>query len=92
LTIGRATAGSYEGLCGGKKKKVVLPNSHFEILIPLHASHWIYSSPATYEKGWGLPPDIEVTGTIDDFLSGKDLCLELALHELANGLRRSGVK
>ena len=85
LTIGQPTPGSYDGLCGGNKRRVLLPNSHFEIHIPLHASIRTYISTNNYHKGEGIPPDIKVDKRIDDLLSGKDLALELALNKIKNG-------
>jgi C-terminal processing protease CtpA/Prc len=86
LTLGQPTSGSYDGLCGGNKRKVLMPNSRFEIRIPLHASLRTYVSASNYNKGEGFPPDIKVSENINDFLSGKDLALELALDKIKSGL------
>jgi hypothetical protein len=86
LTIGRSTPGSYNGLCGGKKRKVLLLNSRFEIQIPLHTSTWTYSRPVNYHVGEGFPPDFEVDESIDDILSAKDPAMELALNKIKYGL------
>jgi hypothetical protein len=86
LTIGRPTPGSFNGLCGGNKRKVMLPNCHFEIQIPLHASHWTYSETVSYHQGAGFPPDFEVNESIDDILTGKDPAMELALDKIKQGL------
>jgi C-terminal processing protease CtpA/Prc len=85
LTIGQPTAGSYDGLCGGSKRKVVLPNSRFEIQIPLHSSRRTYVNGGNYNIGEGFPPDIKITESIDSFLSGKDLALEMALDQISKG-------
>ncbi len=85
LTIGQPTPGSYDGLCGGNKRKVLLPHSQFEIRIPLHAGLRTYVAPVNYRKGEGLPPDIRVDENINDVLSGKDSMLELALDKIRNG-------
>lgn len=87
LIIGRHTAGSYEGLCSGNKRKIVLRNSMFEIHIPLHASYRSYSTPTTYKQGVGIPTDVEVDETIDDILAGIDLPMEVALDRINNQIR-----
>lgn len=79
LTIGLPTAGSYNGLCGGKKRKVILPNSGFEIIIPLHATIWAFSKQKDYQMGYGLPPDIHQDETIDDLIAGRDVAMQVAL-------------
>ena len=86
LTIGQPTPGSYDGLCGGNKRKVLLPNSYFEIRIPLHASPRTYIGTNNYRKGEGLPPDIKVDENIESILSDKDSVLELALEKIKDGL------
>jgi hypothetical protein len=87
LTMGQPTPGSYEGLCGGNKRRIALPNSHFEIRIPLHASLRTYIVAMKDQKGEGLSPDIKVDVNINDVLSGKDSTLLLALDRIRNGLR-----
>jgi hypothetical protein len=85
LTIGRSTPGSYNGLCGGNKRKIVLPNARFEIQIPLHASRWHYSRATNYKIGEGFPPDIQVDENIEDILLGKDSAMEAALDKMREG-------
>jgi hypothetical protein len=82
LTIGRATPGSDNGLCGGNKKRIVLPNSHFEINIPLHASTWTFIGKFNHQPGQGFAPDIRVDETIEDLLSGKDVPMQVALKTI----------
>jgi hypothetical protein len=82
LTIGRPTPGSYDGLCSGNKRKIILKNSNFEIRIPLHASYRSYLTPTNYKQGVGIPPDIEVDETIEDILAGIDLPMEVALDRI----------
>jgi hypothetical protein len=84
LTMGQPTPGSYEGLCGGNKRRIILPNSHFEIRIPLHASHRTYITPVHDQKGEGLSLDIKVDVNIDDVVSGKDAALVTALEGIKN--------
>jgi hypothetical protein len=81
-TIGRPTPGSYDGLCSGNKRKIILKNSKFEIRIPLHASYRAYLSMPTYKQGAGLPPDIAVDETIEDILAGIDLAMEIAVDKI----------
>jgi hypothetical protein len=82
LTIGRATPGSYDGLCGGNKRKIVLPNSHFEMQIPLHAAHWTFTDKRKELVGHGFSPDVPVDESIDDIVIGKDSILDVALKKL----------
>jgi C-terminal processing protease CtpA/Prc len=86
LTIGRSTPGCYKRLCGGKKRRLVLPNSRHEIRIPLNASYRTYKDKVDYIEGEGLPPDIKVEENIDDILKGKDSAIELAISKLREGL------
>lgn len=83
LTIGRPTSGSYDGLCGGNKRKLVLQNSRFVINIPLHAENWTYQKLKIYQEGHGLPPDIQVDESIDDTLAGKDVVMQVALDRIS---------
>jgi hypothetical protein len=82
LTIGRSTPGSYNGLCGGNKRKIVLRSSHLEIHIPLHASNWTYTKNVNYQMGNGFPPDVQVDESIDDILAGRDSAMQVALDKL----------
>lgn len=82
LTIGRPTSGSYNGLCGGNKRKIMLPASHFEIHIPLHASNWTYTKDINYQVGNGFPPDVQVDESIDDILAGRDSAMQVALDKI----------
>jgi C-terminal processing protease CtpA/Prc len=86
LTIGRNTPGCYKGLCGGNKHRLILPNSHHEIRIPLHASLGTYKDKADYIEGEGFPPDIRVEENIDDIIRGKDTAMELAVTKSKSGL------
>jgi hypothetical protein len=83
LTIGRHTSGSYNGLCGGNKRKIVLPNSRFEINIPLHAENWTFNNATPYQAGQGFPPDIQVEESIDDIMGGKDAVMQVALERFS---------
>ena len=82
LTIGRSTSGSYNGLCGGNKRKIMLPNSDFEINVPLHAMNWTYSKVMNYQQGEGFPPDVQVDESVDDILAGRDAAMQVALDKL----------
>jgi hypothetical protein len=85
LTIGHSTPGSFNGLCGGNKRKIILSNSKFEIQIPLHASTWTFTRAFDLKVGEGFSPDIKIEENIDDILAGKDQAMELALRKLKNG-------
>jgi C-terminal processing protease CtpA/Prc len=82
LTIGQSTPGCFKGLCGGKKRTLVLPNSRHEIRIPLHATKRNYKHKVYFVEGEGFPPDIKVEEDIDDILNGKDSAMELAIGKL----------
>jgi hypothetical protein len=82
--VGRATPGCFKGLCGGKKHKVVLPNSGFEIRIPMHASPRFYADPAKYKEGEGFAPDFNVEENLEDILDGKDTQKEFAIGLIKN--------
>jgi hypothetical protein len=82
LTIGQPTPGSYNGFCGGNKRKVILPHSKFEIRIPLHAFNWRYTTKENYREGEGFPPDFKVSVSINDVLNGQDPALALALSKI----------
>jgi hypothetical protein len=82
LVIGQPTPGSFNGLTGGKKRRVVLPNSRFQIQIPMYASHWSLNHATNYHEGGGFPPDFAIEENIEAFLSGRDLAMELALDKM----------
>jgi len=79
LTIGQATPGSANGLCGGNKHKLVLPHSRLELSIPLHKTLFDNATGAAPKQGEGYPPDFTISETIDDFLQKKDRVMEAAL-------------
>jgi hypothetical protein len=79
LIVGSATPGCFKGLCGGKKHKLVLPNSKFEILIPMHASKGIHDYGLNLKPGEGFPPDFHIKDNIDDIVQGRDAAMIFAL-------------
>lgn len=84
ITVGASTPGCYKGLCGGKKYHLVLPNSGFEISIPMHKGVYKNTSGVNYIEGQGYPPDFKVGEKIEDLLKGRDTALEFALDEIRN--------
>jgi len=82
--VGRATPGCFKGLCGGKKHKLVLPNSRFEIQIPMYASPRTYDVQVNYKEGEGFPPDFDIEEQINDVLEGKDAAKEFAIKLIQN--------
>jgi C-terminal processing protease CtpA/Prc len=77
--VGQATPGCFKGLCGGKKHRLVMPNSRFEIRIPMHASPRTYDAQVNYTEGEGFPPDFRIEEKIKDILEGKDAMKEFAV-------------
>lgn len=82
--VGRATPGCYRGLCGGKKHKLVMPNSRFEIRIPMNASPRIFDYQTNYKEGEGFTPDFRVEEDVNDILEGKDAIKSYALKLIQN--------
>ncbi|HYF69502.1 MAG TPA: S41 family peptidase [Ohtaekwangia sp.] len=85
IIVGKSTPGCYKGLTGGKKRRLVLPNSRHEIRIPMYASLRTYTEQLPYEEGEGFPPDFKVQENINEILAGKDLVVELALEKYSRG-------
>jgi hypothetical protein len=84
MIIGQSTAGCYRGLTGGKKHRLILPNSRHNIWIPMYASKRTYTNKLNCKEGEGLPPDFKVEENINAILAGKDLALELTLDKIKN--------
>lgn len=71
--VGETTGGSQQGINGGEFFFLTLPNSKFEIDLPL-----IYAYHANKED-IGIKPDYEVKSTQKDINKGKDTQLEFVL-------------
>ncbi len=82
ITIGRSTPGCAKYLCGGKKHKLILPNSKFKINIPMNPSVHTDSINLKYKVGEGYPPDFRVEDDINALLAGKDVVMEFALSKI----------
>lgn len=87
MIIGQPTPGCYIGLTGGKKHRLILPNSHHDIRIPMYASIRTYTSKLNCKEGEGFPPNFKVEKNINAILAGKDLVLEHALDKIKNDER-----
>ena len=72
--VGETTGGSQQGINGGEFFFLTLPNSKFEIDLPL-----IYSYHANKED-IGIKPDYEVNSTQKDISNSKDTQLEFILN------------
>jgi len=72
--VGETTGGSQQGINGGEFFFLTLPNSKFEIDLPL-----IYSYHANKED-IGIKPDYEVNSSQRDISNGKDTQLEFILN------------
>lgn len=57
FVVGRETGGNKSGSDGGQILRVTLPNTGFQLMIPLL---WAYSVDKQGNNGYGLKPDIEV--------------------------------
>jgi hypothetical protein len=82
LTIGRPTPGCMKYLCGGKKHKLVLPNSKFQLNIPMHPSIRVNPDTTIVELGKGYQPDHYVEDDINALLRGEDAVMEFALNKI----------
>ena len=76
--VGETTGGSQQGINGGEFFFLTLPNSKFEIDLPL-----IYSYHANKED-IGIKPDYEVKSTQKDISKSKDTQLEFILNLIKN--------
>lgn len=74
--VGQPTGGSAEGPTGGQIFFLKLPNSGITVRVPTKLST---TNVATFQRGYGVSPDVEVTPTAEDFLAGRDPVLEAAL-------------
>ncbi|MFC0513726.1 S41 family peptidase [Mucilaginibacter angelicae] len=57
FVVGRETGGNKSGSDGGQILSVTLPNTRFQLIIPLL---WAYSVDKQENNGYGLKPDIEI--------------------------------
>jgi len=80
ITIGGSTPGCYKGLCGGKKHHLILPNSKFEIRVPMHKTTYNNIPGVNYIEGQGYPADFKIEERIEDIVEGRDAVMEFALE------------
>ncbi|MEM1088517.1 MAG: S41 family peptidase [Pseudomonadota bacterium] len=78
ILIGEQTGGSAQGATAGLLFTLTLPESGIKMRIPM-LQHFINID--SFEHGYGMSPDIEVSMTAADFLSGRDPAYERALIE-----------
>ncbi|WP_170137876.1 S41 family peptidase [Chitinophaga dinghuensis] len=79
LFIGTETGGGYCGNTSGSFKEVLLPYSHISVAFPT-----VRYTMAVQDNGKmkrGIIPDYEVTPTIGQLISHRDMALELALEK-----------
>lgn len=75
--VGEETSGSYYGNDSGITPTVVLPNTHFQIDVPLIAYYTAVNGHRYSERG--VLPDCPITYSIADDLSGDDTAMRAAL-------------
>ncbi|MEN3332870.1 MAG: hypothetical protein V7641_2235 [Blastocatellia bacterium] len=76
--IGEESGGGYYGNSSGMMPAVVLPNTKVVVRVPLVTYHMAVSGYKA--AAHGVVPDYPVNHTIDDFISGRDKDMELALQ------------
>ena len=75
--IGTETGGNVSGSNAALSGKLVLPNTHVRVVVPLYH---IYHTINTTNKGYGVMPDYETNYSIDDALKGSDVDLQKVLE------------
>lgn len=75
--IGVETGGSKMGITGGQLFFLTLPNTRIEVDIPLIGYY-----PMEEQVDEGIQPDLVITPTLSDVLTGKDLVLEEAIKQI----------
>lgn len=73
--VGEETGGAMEGPTARSSAKLILPNCHISITVPLTKT----VNAVTYTKGRGVIPDYWIEPTIEDLLHGVDTELNFAL-------------
>jgi hypothetical protein len=73
--VGEETGGAMEGPTSRSSTKLILPNSHIPITVPLTKT----VNAVTYTKGRGVLPDHWIEPSIEDLLHGVDTELSFAL-------------
>lgn len=81
VLIGERTGGNAEGATAGILFTLTLPESGIRMRVPAMQSFMNISS---FERGFGISPDIEAPMTVEAFLADQDPALEKAL-ELTHG-------
>lgn len=80
ITIGEETGGNIAGSNAVISGKIILPNSHIQVFIPMYH---IYHDIEAKNDGHGLKPDYPTHYSKDDILNGIDLDL-IKVLELVN--------
>lgn len=80
ITIGEETGGNIAGSNAVVSGKIILPNSHIQVFIPMYH---IYHDIEAKNDGHGLKPDYPTHYSKDDILNGIDLDL-IKVLELVN--------
>jgi hypothetical protein len=75
--IGEETGGAYYGNNSGDWIKLILPNTHIQIGIPMRFYLLAVADYTCSDRG--VLPDFEITPDIKDVLSGNDTQLKFAL-------------
>lgn len=77
VLIGEEATGGYYGCTCGFQVTLILPNS--EVRVPLGMVTYYYAAADYKHASRGMIPDYPVKHTIEDFLTGRDKDMELAL-------------
>lgn len=76
--VGEETGGSSEGPTAGVILFLNLPNSKVKVRVPFYRS---YTGVKNFTPGKGLVPDVKVSDSLNDIISGRDRALETALKK-----------
>lgn len=78
--IGEETGGGYQGNNSGLMPRTTLAPTRLQLTVPLQS---YYNAVAgNVQVGYGTPPDVTVTESVEDFIAGKDVVMEAALRQI----------
>lgn len=75
--VGEETAGNLQGINGGNYFLLRLPNSTFEIDVPVY-----FFAPLDAQKDSAVLPDIHIKPSVDDIAAGRDLEMNYILQSI----------
>lgn len=80
ILIGERTGGNAEGATAGILFTLTLPESGIKMRVPAMQT---FMNISTFERGYGINPDIEAPMTVEAFLAGQDPAMDKALNLIA---------